>query len=239
MPESTPDKDQHNTIESPYRISWRRLLKIITPIFVLFLIIAFWFVGVYTPSKVVAPATIPIPETQESTPSAKPTTESAQKDETADWVTFQNEKMGISMKYPSDLEITDPSEKFGQVQIRLLFTASSKGKPGIVITSEKDGVNLKVTYDAASKMEVNKKVAQSIGVFETRLPDMIVDQIKAIVVQIDAGESEETLTKIIEVHIKKGNDYYLFSSNAINEEGLNSSFKTLKLILETVKFLPS
>lgn len=72
MPESTPDKDQHDTIESPYRISWGRLLKIVTPVFILFLAIAYWFVGIYTPSKIVAPSTTTTPDLQQATPSAKP-----------------------------------------------------------------------------------------------------------------------------------------------------------------------
>ena len=80
MPESTPEKEQHDTIESPYRISWRRLLKIILPIFVLFFAIAYWFVGIYTPSKITESTPIPTPDFQESTLSAKPTTSSAEKD---------------------------------------------------------------------------------------------------------------------------------------------------------------
>jgi len=101
MPESTPDKDQHDTIESPYRISWRRLLKIIIPIFVLFFAIAYWFVGIYTPSKIEAPTTVPTPDFQEATPSAKTATGSAQKDKIEGWKRYSNDKIGFSLKYPT------------------------------------------------------------------------------------------------------------------------------------------
>ena len=113
MPESTPEKEQHDTIESPYRISWRRLLKIILPIFVLFFAIAYWFVGIYTPSKVVAPTTIQIPDIQESTSSAKPATVSAKITRTADFTTFEDKKLGITFNYPSDWVIILPNSDSG------------------------------------------------------------------------------------------------------------------------------
>ena len=107
MPESTPDKDQHDTIESPYRISWRRVLKIILPIFVLFFAIAYWFVGIYTPSKIEAPNTVPTPDFQESTSSAKPATGSAQKDESKEWSIFKNKKFPYQVKYPKGWHSSD------------------------------------------------------------------------------------------------------------------------------------
>ena len=60
--------------------------------------------GIYTPSKIEAPTTVPTPDFQESTPSAKPATNSAQKDETTNWSTL------ASKTAESNAEIYDPTK---------------------------------------------------------------------------------------------------------------------------------
>ncbi len=69
MPTSTPADNIHETIESPYRISWVRVGKYVFPLLILVLIIASWFVYVYIPSNLEQDPVL-IPDAKTATSSA-------------------------------------------------------------------------------------------------------------------------------------------------------------------------
>src|SRR3989344_7188301 len=71
MPDTAPKEITHETIESPYRISWTRLGKIVIPLLLLVLTGALWFDYLYIPSKLKAQGqNIAIPDTSVATTSA-------------------------------------------------------------------------------------------------------------------------------------------------------------------------
>jgi len=75
MPNTAPKEVTNETIESPYRISWIRLGKIVIPLLLLVLTSALWFDYLYIPSKLKDQGqNIAIPDTSVSTTSANKNT---------------------------------------------------------------------------------------------------------------------------------------------------------------------
>ncbi len=79
MPQKGINEPIHEIIESPYRISWTRVGKIILPPLLLVLILSYWFVYIHIPS-LIEPSKEPIkiPDIKTASPSAKPATPSTQ-----------------------------------------------------------------------------------------------------------------------------------------------------------------
>ena len=234
MPESTPEKEQHDTIESPYRISWRRLLKIILPIFVLFFAIAYWFVGIYTPSKIEAPTTIPTPDFQEATQSAKPTTSSAQKDETADWTEYTYNKFKISFKHPNGwyLKESEPSTLIVSQKKDLTL----QDNPSISIGKANF---YKGRYEDAIKYKVSTSVNSISGSGDEiiRFPNVVVDSESAIVLYEPGKPLPSNPSFRKTVYIKKGDSYYQLWISGDTKQELEKQEKIFNLLIPTFKFL--
>ena len=250
MPESTPEKEQHDTIESPYRISWRRLLKIILPIFVLFFAIAYWFVGIYTPSKILAPTTIPTPDFQESTLSAKPATGSAQQNETADWKTYNNTELGVSLKLPSEFPFSQEltSELDGPVT-RVNFSdnkdfrSTDPKRTTISVSTCKKCPNY-VPYNYVSNLDINKTSTSTLAGNErvqkdTRLANVTIDGLVALkILTVREQNKANKYTYELAVYVKKGeDDYYSIYVRSETKENYDKNIKTFDLIISTIKFL--
>lgn len=243
MPESTTEKVQHDTIESPYRISWRRLLKIILPIFVLFFAIAYWFVGIYTPSKIEAPTTVPIPDFQESTLSAKPATPSAQVEGTEDWKSYTNSKLGISLKHPNEFStILERSDSLEETITSVVFGSNkdfSLADPDVTVFEVAKG-KFKTAYEKISSLEINKtstdETAGTSVTFEnTRLENVTVDNTIGIK-KMSIVRSKEVIYHLF-VYVKKGPSYYGISLRSGTKENFEKYTKTFDLIISTFKFL--
>ncbi|MEX0616829.1 MAG: hypothetical protein WD231_03410 [Candidatus Woykebacteria bacterium] len=103
---------ESSIVESPYRISWKRIGKFVIPILLLALAFAIWFMYFYIPPKLepTDPQT-PTPDFEQATESAKPATGSAKKDETAGWEIIVSKKQGFSFKYPKDRVLAEVDDE--------------------------------------------------------------------------------------------------------------------------------
>ena len=80
MPGPTVEEIHHETIESPYRLSWKRVGKVIIPLLLIVLAISYWFLYMYIPNKIALPdKPTMIPTIKVATPSAKKATPSSKK----------------------------------------------------------------------------------------------------------------------------------------------------------------
>lgn len=95
MPGATVEDIQHETIESPYRLAWTRVGKVVIPLLLIVLAASYWFIYIYIPAQIEPESPKVVPTTKIATPSAK-------KDETAGWEVYKSKVYNYQIFYPSD-----------------------------------------------------------------------------------------------------------------------------------------
>ncbi len=106
MPGPTVENIQHETIESPYRLAWTRIGKVILPLLFIVLAASYWFVYIYIPAKIEPESPKVISPTKTASPSAKKATPSAKTDKAVGWKSYDNKKYKYSLKYPKNWNVS-------------------------------------------------------------------------------------------------------------------------------------
>ena len=110
MANETAEPNKPTVVYSPLRLNWKNVIagSVIGLLIVAIGVFAFSY---YNPN---ATPVYPV-EIKKASPSAKVATSSAQKDETADWKTYEDKSAGYSIKYPRTLP-TCPDGNFGDTE---------------------------------------------------------------------------------------------------------------------------
>ena len=98
--ESQPTQTQVTTTSKS--LNWKKIGLTVLIILVVTGLISgvYWVFVLNKDTEVSTDPIVPKPSTQTATESAKETTPSAEKDETADWKVYTNKDLGFSVKYP-------------------------------------------------------------------------------------------------------------------------------------------
>ena len=181
-------------------------------------------------SEEATPTTTP----KTSTPSAKTSTPSAQKDETADWVLFEDKVLGFSLKHPTKwFKYPSTSEDISsQISNYDMDKAEGTG-----YDPEKNKGDFKIQVDKVentSNQTLEQYIADKFSKSETELPTIIsqqnkfINENKAIIV-----EFKTSLGTFANVYIERKSSIYIIHGLLDYE----SNKKTFNLIVSTFKFL--
>ena len=245
-PQPTP-QPQVTTGTKPH--DWKKVGLTVLIIIVVtgLIIVAYWFLVLNKTSEV-SDLTGPVPKvtTKTATESAKESTPSAEKDETADWKSYNSTQLGFSIKHPNEFPFVKEQLSIlgGQIPSVLFSNNSDFSSTDTKITtfSVSKG-NFKATYDSISSLELNKAYSRAVAeapdiVEETRLADVSINNqtgIKRSYLPTNKGVG--IINYILDVHIKKGSDYYKISMTSGTKENYEKNIKIFDLIVSTFKFL--
>lgn len=174
MPENEHPKP--NTIESPYRISWKRIGKFVIPILLVALAVAYWFMFFYLPPKLEpTETTTPTPDFEQATGSAQTATKSAS-EKTANWKIYTSLNNDYSFKYPSNWTINKTS-----VGVTVLCGGSA---------------NTCESADNVDLFEVSKVTYKSIGEYTSKTKATFTEQSETTLFDKEAIKSNSILEGI-------------------------------------------
>lgn len=117
MPDGPPQQPQ---TASAQQINWKRFGAIVAAAVVILAILIglWWWIFGRVPAQ--PPLVNKVP-TKTSTPSAKPATPSAKKDETEGWKVYTNSDLGFSVRYPSEWFLYDKNTSCAERMTRHVF----------------------------------------------------------------------------------------------------------------------
>ena len=159
-----------------------------------------------------------------------PTNPTPTPDPTADWKTYESEKLGVSFKYPEEWYLNE------EVIPNSVFIAAGKiGYGGIVVA---EGNDYNTEYEGTSKLEINKlntDVGETGGYTTLRLPDIYVDKTTAAVLETKPDKIGINYP-LDTIYIKKANSYYKIWVSGNTQDEYDSNKKIFDLLLSTFKF---
>jgi hypothetical protein len=186
MPGPTVEELHHETIESPYRLAWKRVGKVVIPILLIVLVAAYWFLYVYIPAQI-GPPDKPI-----MIPTTKIATSSAKKAETADWKSYENKEYKYSLKYPKNWHSSTETKVVSEENnIIYHYYAVSKEKNQTEGTTDEVMVIRYLEGDPCAKMEIKKSQTTVAGVKSTRSDCYQKEKLKIIIFSFPNTSREE------------------------------------------------
>ncbi len=219
MPEDAP---QSNAPATTSGINWKKIIGVVITILVAVTIIGggiYWYV-----------------QSQTSTAEPTATTNTTPKDETADWKTFTNSKLGFSVKYPKYFGVKEyPKNSSGTAKGGVTFVSSDNNlyfTRGRVIYKD-ISINVRKASGGTLDEELKNVYMPSGTIFQSK-STIKIDGVEALRA---TSVAEGNISEEIAVVLKKGDNVYFF----VPTWGGNPSDKTtilhiLNLMLSTFKF---
>ena len=237
MPEDIPQVQ----VTTSNKTSWKKIILTVLIIIVVsgLIIGAYWFFALSKGSET-SDLTGPVPKLQvnNATPTATPSaTSSTQKDETADWKTYYNKKLGFSLKHPNNWFYED-IEKYNK------NNCSDQGAPnffeGLVFFDREEkyvkcvGVAHTLIYPAEFVVDASGVYTWDPGDQKDTLTTLTIGGVKAEKIYTNSSTPKPNC-KCATVHIfTKGIDYYIYMKN----KDYNGNYDPIyNIILSTFKFL--
>ena len=252
MPEEVqqPAPQPQVTTTVPKSHDWKKVgLTILIILVVAGLIVAaYWFL-ILNKSSEDSDLTGPVPKvtTKTSTESEKEATESAEKDETADWKTFTGELTNITFKYPQTLfkseafaEGSFSSVRFSNYTFKADGGDSCEGKNDCFVLSEETlTTTTSKEYETVSGINVGDSTTEDNEtgpITYSRRGNLLSDELVWLVYDVERG-GKWTPKYSYSGHLKtQPYGFNKLSISSDSKSAVTSNEKLLKDLLPTVKF---